>query len=92
MESATISFFLSRLGAVGLELGAHGAVGAGDVLAGGIDQMQQHAAALDMAEEARAEARALVRALDQAGNVGQHEIQSGWSRTTPRLGCSVVKG
>jgi hypothetical protein len=36
--------------------------------------MQQHAAALDMAEEARAEPGPLVRAGDQAGDVGQHEI------------------
>ena len=36
--------------------------------------MQQHARALDMAEEAVADADALVRALDQAGNVGQHEL------------------
>ncbi len=36
--------------------------------------MQQHLRALDMAEEARAEARAFVRALDQPRNVGQHEI------------------
>ena len=38
--------------------------------------MQQHAAALDMAEEAVAEARAFVRALDQAGNVGEHEVDA----------------
>ena len=62
--------------AVGLELGAHGAVGAGDVLAGRIDQVQQHAAALDVAEEARAEPGAFVRALDQARNVGQHEVEA----------------
>ena len=36
--------------------------------------MQQHAAALDMAEEAVAEADALVRAFDQARNVRQHEF------------------
>ena len=39
-----------------------------------VDQMQQHGAALDVAEEAVAEARAFVRALDQAGNVGEHEL------------------
>ena len=44
------------------------------MLAGGVDQMQDRAAALDMAEEAVAEAVALVRAFDQAGNVGEHEI------------------
>jgi hypothetical protein len=44
------------------------------MLAGAFDQMQQHAAALDMAEEAVAEAVALMRALDQAGNVGEHHL------------------
>ena len=44
------------------------------MLAGAVDQMQQHAAALDVAEEAVAEAGALVRALDQARDVGEHEL------------------
>ena len=78
--------------AVGLELGAHGLVGLAGVLAGAVDEMQQHAAALDMAEEAVAEPGALVRALDQAGNVGEHELARRRSRTTPSCGCSVVNG
>ena len=44
------------------------------MLAGAVDQMQQHAAALDVTEEAVAEAGALVRAFDQAGDVGEHEL------------------
>ena len=60
--------------AVGVELGAHGLVVFAGVLAGAVDQMQQHAAALDVAEEAVAEAGAFVRAFDQAGDVGQHEL------------------
>ena len=36
--------------------------------------MQQHAAALGVAEEAVAEADAFMRALDQAGQVGEHEF------------------
>ena len=36
--------------------------------------MQQHAAALGVAEEAVAEADAFMRAFDQAGQVGQHEF------------------
>ena len=36
--------------------------------------MQQHARALDMAEEAVADADALMRAFDQAGNVGDDEF------------------
>src|SRR3546814_18983934 len=37
-------------------------------------QMQDRGAALDMAEEAVAEAGTLVRAFDQAGHVGQHHL------------------
>ena len=44
------------------------------MLAAGIDEMQQHAAALDMAEKAVAEAVAFMRAFDEAGNVGEHEF------------------
>src|SRR5690606_32601174 len=39
-----------------------------------VHQMQQHPAALDMAEEAVADADALRRALDEAGNIRQHEL------------------
>ena len=74
LDSATISGLSARPLAIGFELGAHGLVGLAGVLAGAVDQMQQHAAALDVAEEAVAEAGALVRAFDQAGNVGQHEF------------------
>ena len=44
------------------------------MLARHVDQMQQSAASLDMAEKAVAEAMPLMRALDQAGNIGQHEF------------------
>ena len=53
--------------------------------------MEEDAAALDMAEEAVAEAGALVRAFDQAGDVGEDESRPP-PLTTPRLGWSVVKG
>src|SRR5690606_17873432 len=59
--------------AVGRKLGADGAVGGGDVLLRAVDKVQQDAAALDMAEKARADALALMGALDQAGNVGENE-------------------
>ncbi len=36
--------------------------------------MQQHAAAFGVAEEAVAQAHALMRALDQAGQIGEHEF------------------
>src|SRR5262245_34772870 len=38
--------------------------------------MEQHGAPLDMAQEARAEAMALMRAFDQARNVGEDEARS----------------
>ena len=56
------------------------------MLAGAVDEVQQHAAALDMAEEAVAEPGALMRAFDQAGNVGEHEFAPVDARTTPRPG------
>ena len=59
---------------IGGELAADGLVGARHVLLGAVDQVDQHGAALDMAEETVADAGALMRALDQPGNVGQHEI------------------
>ncbi len=36
--------------------------------------MQQHAAALGVAEEAVAQSDAFMRALDQAGQIGEHEL------------------
>ena len=59
---------------VGLELVLDDVHRFGGIGAVDIDQVDQHPAALDMAEEAVAEPGALVRALDQAGNVGQHEL------------------
>jgi hypothetical protein len=60
--------------AIGFQLAAHGFPGGDGVLAGRVDEMQEGARALDMAEEAVAEADALMRALDQAGNVGNDEF------------------
>ena len=60
--------------AIGGKLAAHRAVVGAGVRARRVDQMRQSAAALDMAEEPVAEAVALVRALDEAGNVGEHEV------------------
>ena len=50
------------------------AVGQQVVLARAVDQVQQRAAALDMAEKTVAEPDPLMRALDQAGNVRKHEF------------------
>ena len=60
--------------AIGFELGAHGLVGLARIFLLRRNQMQQHARALDMAEEAVADADAFMRAFDQAGNVGDDEF------------------
>ncbi len=60
--------------AIGLELAADGAIGADDVLLGPVDEVQDDGAALDMAEEAMADPGALARALDEAGQVGDDEL------------------
>ena len=74
MESADDLRLLVEAAAIGGELLAHGPVVGNRVLRRAVDQMEQHAAALDMAEEAVAEAGALVRPLDQAGDVGEDEF------------------
>ena len=61
------------------------------MFAGRIDEMQQHAAALDMPEKPVAEPRTFMRALDQAGNISEHEFAA-LAFTTPSCGCRVVKG
>ena len=68
--------------AIGLELLANDAVGGDRIVAGDIDEMQQHRAALDMAEKTRAESVALMRAFDEARNVGEDEARS--CRRAPR--------
>jgi hypothetical protein len=57
-----------------------------------VDQVQQQAGALQVAQELMPQPGAFGGALDQAGNVGHHEALLGPIRTTPRLGCSVVNG
>ena len=75
MFSATISGFSAKPVAVGRELVADRPVGLRrDRSAGAVDQMEDARAALDVAEEAVAETDAFMRALDQAGNVGEHEL------------------
>ena len=65
---------LRKLSAIGIELAPHRLVGLAGMLARRVDQMQQHAAAFDMAQKSVAEAGAFMRALDQARNVRQHEF------------------
>ena len=62
---------------VGLEFLADHAIGGHRILAGHIDEVKEHRAALDMAEEARAQSMPLVCTFDEAGNVSQHEAVSG---------------
>jgi hypothetical protein len=52
-------------------------IGAGDVVLGAVDQVDQRGRALDVAQEAGAQARAFRSALDQAGNVGDDEALVG---------------
>ena len=62
---------------------------------GNIHQVHQQAVAFDVPQELRAQAGAGVRAFDQAGDVGDDEaflVRLSPTTTTPRLGCSVVKG
>src|SRR5690606_15410361 len=58
----------------GFQLSADRSVRLGDVLLGCIDEMQEHAAALDVPQESRAETSACMSALDEPRYVRQHEI------------------
>ena len=78
--------------AVGLEFLADDLVGLARMFARALDEMEQDAAALDMAQEAVAEPGTLVRALDQARECRRARIRAIGARTTPRPGCRVVKG
>src|SRR4029079_9816076 len=61
---------------IGLHLAADDRVGVSHVVERGIDEMEQHGSALDMAEEAVADATALMCALDQSRDIGEHEIEA----------------
>ena len=60
--------------AIGLELAADGFIGRARVASSGIDEMEQDAAAFDMAQESVAEPVSLMRPFDQAGNIGKDEF------------------
>ena len=57
---------------------------------GDIDQVDQQARALDVPQELRAQACAVVRAFDQAGDVGDHEADFvlAHRRRQPRRGSA----
>src|SRR5215213_2973406 len=59
---------------VSFKLVAHGLVILAGMLAGAVDEMQQHAAALHMTEEAITQPDTLMRVLDQPGKIGEHEL------------------
>ena len=56
------------------ELLADRPIGGGDIVERAVDQMEDHRAALDMAEKAGADPGALARPLDQPGKIGEHEF------------------
>src|SRR5262249_39417050 len=53
---------------------AYGLVGRARMLGRAVDEMQEHATALDVAEETVAKSRAFMRALDQARNIREYEL------------------
>jgi hypothetical protein len=57
-----------------------------------IHQMQQQPGAGEMPQKLNAQPRPFRRALDQPGMSAITKLFSGPTRTTPRLGCRVVKG
>ena len=62
-----------QFGIVFLEFAEQDVVGFRDVRLVGGDHEQEHGVPFDVPEEARADAAALVRAFDDAGDVGHHE-------------------
>ncbi len=66
-------------------------LGVAALAAGDVNDVQQQAAALNMAQEVVAEADTLRSTLDQTGMSAQTKLCSGPTRTTPSTGVSVVK-
>ena len=75
MLIATISALLFEAIAVGPKFAADRAVGTEHVFAVPVDEVKQHTAAFDMAEETIAEAGAFVGTGDQPWNVGNDETR-----------------
>src|SRR5579871_6163687 len=73
---------LRQLRTIGREFGADAAIGLAHMLGRAVHEMDQNAAALDMAEEPVAQARALMGALDEAGMSASTNSRAPW-RTTP---------
>ena len=60
--------------AVSLQFVTHDAIALADICVVRIDQVQQHTAPFDMSQEPVANPRTVRRALDQAGNIGDHKF------------------
>ena len=63
-----------------------------DELGRDVEHVHEQARALDVGEEVVPEPGALAGALDQPGDVGDHELAFGSSSSTPSTGESVVNG
>ena len=74
MVSAIDLGLVVEAGAIAVELAADDAPGVERVVGRAVDQVEQQPRALDVAEEAVADAGAFGGALDQAGDVGEHEL------------------
>src|SRR3974390_1310008 len=59
---------------ISLKLGTHRAVGGAGILRSAVAETEDDPATLHMAEETVAEAGTEMGTLDQAGNVGKHEL------------------
>ena len=66
-------------------------LGVGAVERREVEHVDEQPRALDVGEEVVAEAGARARALDQPGDVGDHELAVGAS-SVPSTGSSVVNG
>ena len=73
-----------KTAAIGFEFAAHGFIGLSRMFGSGIDQMEKHAAAFDMAQKPVAKPMALMRPFDQARNIGNNEFAA-IARRDPKL-------
>ena len=60
--------------AIGFEFAAHGFIGFSRMRGSGIDKVEKHAAALDVAQKPVAKPMAVVRPFDEARNVSDNEF------------------
>ena len=85
--------FFRETAAIGFELAAHGFIGLARMFGSGIDKMEQHAAALDVAQKPVAKTMAVMCSLDQARNVGDNEfpaVASGGAKLRMQGGERII--